>query len=112
MPEATAASVVNPTGLRFPASVDHDKKLFDGKDALTEYLLDFVGAGGPPQSGLGKPSPANGVITVPLPTGFTTEGPFLARVGSKGPGGISWSPGSDAFGFAFPPAAPASVDVT
>lgn len=103
-------STFNPTKLRFQASPDHSATLFDGSPALTEYRVEYVGTGAPPQSSLGKPTPGTGqIIEVPLPGPFTGTGPYLARVGAKGPGGISWAQGTDAFGFVPAPAAPTNV---
>ena len=105
---ASAQVIVNPTKVDFPASADH-AVTFGGVDVVTKYELVIARQSLPAvpvsTTDLGKPTPAAGVISVPLPGGLPNNTVLLATVRTVGPGGSTPSVASDPFGVVGAPAA-------
>ena len=100
------AQILDPSIAEFEASADHDGQLTDGTNVVTRYDLEFyfVGAADPFQvTGLGKPEPVAGLISVDLAEQLVvTPAPAIiyeARVAAVGPGGMSRSELSNQFLF-------------
>ena len=88
-------NAINPTRLRFCASVDHGKTLDDGTPLVRGYRLDTVGY---PAWDLGLPAPdEDGVIEVEMP--LTTGGPYISQVVAYNDTGETASHPTNVYGF-------------
>lgn len=105
---AHAQSVVNPIAVEFSPSSDHDATQ-NGNAMVSHYDLQFyqVGAAQPFQvNSVGKPTPSNGVIRLPLSSLGAVPAPgitYQARAVAVGPGGTAASPLSNTFAFSVTP---------
>lgn len=102
LPAIRAQSVVaiNPTSISFTPSPLHDATLpVSGGAVLTSYAVAIMdGANEVRLTDIGKPTPAGGTITVPLPrTGLANNKTFTAVIVSNGPGGSERSTPSNPF---------------
>jgi hypothetical protein len=114
----TASAFVNPRGIQFDASLDHDA-IANGVPLLTRYALDIYAGATPAATAvpittasLGKPAPVSGVIAfmgVPTITASLSQGTYVAKVCAEGGGGRNCSVFTDPFDLTPPaPQAPGS----
>jgi hypothetical protein len=104
---ATAQALIDPTGVEFTASVDHDASGPTGQPIVSRYeLLLYVAGSSSPTTiaSLGKPSPDGaGTIRVPLASILSPRPPggivYEARIAAVGPGGSGISEPSNTFSF-------------
>lgn len=110
------AQVINPTGVEFDVSADHNT-IVVGVPAVTKYELRiFLSATSPtPVStfDLGKPTPVGTKATVTNVAMFTplSTGGYVARVVAIGPGGEGVSDPTVPFGKMAAPAKPTAAGV-
>lgn len=102
------SGTVNPTTASFPASPDH------ATASVTSYALEFYDGTTLTESrDIGKPTPANGTITVAIARGALQQNrTYTVKAVAKGPGGEARSVDpSDPFVFLGAPVAPGKVTV-
>lgn len=110
------AQVINPTGVEFDVSADHNTVVV-GVPVVARYELRiFLSAAAPtPVSvfDLGKPSPVGIKATVRNVAMFTplSSGGYVARVVAIGPGGEGVSDATDPFGKMGAPTKPTAAGV-
>lgn len=109
---AQVPPVVNPGGVSFTASPDHDA-VANGIPVVARYTLDIATVAAPTVAvktvDMGKPTPVSGTVTfsgLATVTAALPVGDYVGVVKAEGPGGVSAGAVSDPF--SLKPRAPAA----